>query len=310
MPAGGGPDRSWCRPGRLGVAHTAVVWPLWDGTTRSRTARTARRTGGSVGAMPLEDYAVDTFVDGGKERRVYRRGTGPAVIVIAENPGITPEVVAFGDRVVDSGCTAVLPHLFGEPGAPPTLARYASIATWACVSREFTIFATRQTSPVTEWLRALGRHEHQRCGGPGIGVVGMCLTGGFALAMMVDETVLAPVLSQPALPMPVSRSRRRDLGISDADLARVRERGAAGVTVLGLRFTCDRLVPAERFERLREELGDAFVGVEIDSSPGNAHGISRWSHSVLTEHLVDEPGHPTRDALDRVMGFLRSRLVL
>ncbi|MFP3901850.1 MAG: dienelactone hydrolase family protein [Acidimicrobiia bacterium] len=260
--------------------------------------------------MPLEDYAVDTFVDGGKERRVYRRGTGPAVLVIAEVPGITPDVLGFADRVAGIGCTAVLPHLFGEPGAPATVIRGAQTMGWACVSREFTMLATRRASPVTEWLRALGRHEHERCGGPGIGVVGMCLTGGFALAMMVDDTVLAPVLSQPSLPLPVSRSRRRDLGIGDADLARVRERAGAGVTVLGLRFTCDRLVPPERFERLRDELGDAFVGVEIDSSPGNPHGISRWSHSVLTEHLVDEPGHPTRDALDRVMGFLRSRLVL
>lgn len=259
--------------------------------------------------MPLEDYAVETFVDGGKERQVFRRGTGPAVIVVAEFPGITPEVVAFADRVVDVGCTAVLPHLFGEPGAPLTPRAAGKVLPWICVSRELTRFAVRRPSPVTEWLRALGRHEHERCGGPGIGVVGMCLTGGFALAMMVDDVVLAPVLSQPSLPWPVGRERRRDLGISDADLARVKQRAAGGVGVLGLRFTCDVVSPGERFERLRDELGDAFVGVEIDSSPGNPHGIRRRAHSVLTEELVDEPGHPTRDALDRVLDLLRSRLL-
>jgi dienelactone hydrolase len=241
---------------------------------------------------------------------VFRRGAGPAVIVLAEIPGITPKVVEFADRVVELGCTAVLPHLFGEPGAEPSVGNEMSLILWAsCVSRDFTTWMTGRTSPVTEWLRALGRHEHERCGGPGIGAVGMCFTGGFALAMMVEEIMLAPVLSQPSLPYPVSRRHKRDLGISDSDLAKVKERAAAGVEVLGLRFTCDIAAPAARFARLREELGDAFVGVEIDSAPGNPHGIRKRAHSVLTEDLVDEPGHPTRDALDQVLELLRTRLL-
>jgi dienelactone hydrolase len=259
--------------------------------------------------MPLPDYSVDHFAHEGKERRVFRRGDGPAVLVIAEIPGITPEVVAFADRVVDIGCTAVLPHLFGDPGTKPSALEAAGVVASCCVSREFTMWATGRASPVTVWLRALARREHERCGGPGVGAVGMCLTGGFALAMMVDDTVVAPVLSQPSLPLPVTGGQRRDLGIDAADLARVRERVAGGVCVLGLRFTADRMSPAERFERLRDELGDGFVGVEIDSSPGNPHGIGRMAHSVLTDELVDEPGHPTRDALDRVLDLFRSRLL-
>jgi dienelactone hydrolase len=260
--------------------------------------------------MPLADYAETTFAFGGKERRVFRRGEGPAVIVIAEMPGITPAVTAFADRVVDAGCTAVMPHLFGEPGADITPATTLRAIVPACVSREFTVLALGKASPVTEWLRALGRHEHERCGGPGIGVVGMCFTGGFALAMMVEPTVLAPVLSQPSLPILMTAAGRRDLGISDDDLAVVKERAAAGVEVLGLRFTCDRLAPGDRFDRLRDELGDAFVGVEIDSSPGNPHGLAKSAHSVLTEHLVDEPGHPTRAALDQVLDLLRRKLLV
>src|ERR671923_1520584 len=166
-----------------------------------------------------------------------------------------------------------------------------------------------KTPPVVSWLRALGRHEHERCGGPGIGVVGMCFTGGFALGMMVDDTVLAPVLSQPSLPFGVTGRQKRDLGVSAGDLARAKERAAGGVGVLGLRFTCDRMAPGERFARLRDELGDAFVGVEIDSGKGNPHGIPRMAHSVLTEHLVDEPGHPTRDALDQVLDLFKTRLL-
>jgi hypothetical protein len=137
----------------------------------------------------------------------------------------------------------------------------------------------------------------------------MCLTGGFALAMMVDETVLAPVLSQPSLPFAIGAARKRDLGVTDEDLARVKERVDDGICVLGLRFTGDRLAPEERFTRLREELGDGFVAVEIDSSPGNEFGIKKSAHSVLTDDLVDEPGHPTRDALDRVLSLFRVQLL-
>src|SRR6266540_4595663 len=209
--------------------------------------------------MPLGDYSQDTFTHEGKTRRVFRRGEGPAVVVIAEIPGITPKVVEFADRVVDLGCTAVLPHLFGEVPARPTMHQALPVIAWGCVSREFATWATGRTSPVTVWLRALGRHEHERSGGPGIGAVGMCFTGGFALAMMVDESVLAPVLSQPALPFPILKRHKRDLGISADDLACVKQRCAEGVEVLGLRFSGDVTSPAARFQRLRDELGDAFV---------------------------------------------------
>ena len=166
------------------------------------------------------------------------------------------------------------------------------------------MFALGRASPITVWLRALARAEHERCGGPGVGAVGMCLTGGFALAMMIDEVVLAPVLSQPSLPFPVSAKHRSALGISDADVERVKERVAAGVCVLGLRFTGDKASPPERFAALRELLGDGFVGVELDSSPGNAHGHRKGAHSVLTEDLDDRPGTPTREALDQVLELL------
>jgi hypothetical protein len=137
----------------------------------------------------------------------------------------------------------------------------------------------------------------------------MCFTGGFALAMMVDDVVVAPVLSQPSLPFPIGRNRRRALGISDSDVERVVERVAQGVCVLGLRFTGDKTSPPERFATLRELLGDGFVGVELDSSEGNEHGHRKMAHSVLTEDLDDRPGTPTREALDQVLELFRSRLL-
>jgi dienelactone hydrolase len=259
----------------------------------------------------LDQWEMAPFSYGRSTRQVYRRGEGPAVIVIAEIPGITPSVIAFADRVVGIGCTAVLPSLFGRPGAPISAGALARTLPPLCVSREFRAWARGKTSPVIGWLRALARREHERCGGPGVGAVGMCFTGGFALAMMVDPSVTAPVLSQPSLPAGISRRHRRDLHIAPADLAEVTRRCAADedLRVLGLRFTGDIACPPERFEHLREELGDAFVAVEIDSSSGNPHGIRQRAHSVLTEDLVDEPGHPTRDALEQVLDLFRRRLL-
>jgi dienelactone hydrolase len=176
-----------------------------------------------------------------------------------------------------------------------------------CVSREFTLLADR-TNPVITWLRALAAQAHAECGGPGVGAIGMCFSGGFALAMAVQPDVLAPVLSQPGLPLPLTPGKRAALGLDPADLASVRARTADGLCVLGLRFSADRGSPPERFGTLRQELGDAFEAIEIDSSPGNPYGIPRRAHSVLTEFLVDTPGHPTRAALDRVMAFLAERL--
>ena len=256
----------------------------------------------------LADFDPSTFTAEGASRAIYRIGSGPAVIVISEIPGITPGVAAFGRSVASRGLTAVLPHVFGDDGRAPSTGYIATSFAKACIAKEFTVLATGRTSPIIGWLRALARSEHQRCGGPGVGAVGMCFTGGFALGMMVDDVVVAPVLSQPSLPFPVSRSRRADVGLSDADLARVQERAAAGCGVLGLRFTGDKASPPERFEHLRQLLGDQFVGVEIDSSPGNPHGHKKMAHSVLTEDLDDRPGTPTRAALDQVLDFFSERL--
>jgi dienelactone hydrolase len=202
-----------------------------------------------------------------------------------------------------------MPWLFGTPGRGPDAVHLAQSFAPACISKEFAAFAANDTAPVIGWLKALAVEAHERCGGPGVGAVGMCLTGGFALGMMVEPAVIAPVLSQPSLPLPFGGARRRSVHLSAQDARQVRERAAAGVCVLGLRFTEDRAVPGERFAALRELLGENFVGVEIDSSPGNPYGNPRMAHSVLTEHLVDTVGHPTHDALEQVLSFFKERLL-
>jgi dienelactone hydrolase len=258
--------------------------------------------------MSLAGFDSFEFAHDGGTRTVYRRGNGPGVVVMHEVPGITPTVAAFATRVANAGFRVFAPNLFGTPGRPPTPGYLAGQMLRACVAREFRVLAADASSPITEWLRALCRRAHAECGGRGVGALGMCLTGNFALALMLDASVLAPVLSQPSLPLPLGAARRAGLHLAPGDLERVRERASGGCGVLGLRFTHDPLCPAERFARLRRELGAGFEAIEIDSGPGNPHGIRRIAHSVLTEDLVDEAGHPTRQALDRVLAFFRERL--
>jgi dienelactone hydrolase len=268
---------------------------------------------------PLGDLATFTrerFEADGFSHDVYRKGVGPAVIVITEMPGISPRVLGFADRVVGIGCTAVLPDLFGTAGRDPladgpiraVLYGLGSIGA-ACISREFTLFAMGQSSPVVRWLRSLAAREHERCEGPGVGVVGMCFTGGFALAMAVDPRVLAPVLSQPSLPFALSNAHRGSVDCDPDTLDAVARRcDREGLKVLGLRFRGDPFSPGRRFEFLRQRLGSGFVAVELDQSSRHPDGFLPRAHSVLTEDLVDAPGEPTRAALDQVLELFSSRL--
>lgn len=256
----------------------------------------------------LEGFSKSSFRARDETHDVYKIGTGPAVIVIHEVPGITPLVAAFARKVAARGLTAVLPSLFGTPGSEMSVPYALQSVVHACVSREFATWATGKTSPITQYLRALAAHEHEACGGPGVGALGMCLTGGFALAMSVDDVLLAPVLSQPSLPFPLGTKRKSELGISASDLATVKRRTNDGLCVMGLRFTGDTAAPAQRFQRLRDELGENFLGVEIDSSAGNPWGYRKGAHSVLTEDYSDAEGSPTRHALEDVLTFLSTRL--
>jgi dienelactone hydrolase len=230
------------------------------------------------------------FSADGRTYDTYRKGSGSGVVVIHELPGMTPDVIAFAEEVVGRGHTVVMPHLFGEPEAPVSVGLFAKVFPKVCVSREFTKLALQETSPVAGWLRALARDLHEEVGGPGVGVVGMCFTGGFALAMMVDPAVVAPVVCQPSVPFAIGRRRGADLNLAPEDLEVVRQRAAEGCAVLGLRYR-DDLATGTRFDTLRRELGEAFIAVEF---PGKGH-------SVLTEHRQQE-------AVDRVLEFLDERL--
>lgn len=241
----------------------------------------------------LAGWQKGSFTSADVTRDTYRRGTGPGVVIVHEIPGITPSVARFANDVVDAGYTVVMPSLVGTPGKAPSGGYLMSSMTKVCVSKEFTSLALNKTSPIIGWLRALGRQLHADVGGKGIGALGMCFSGGFALGMMLDDHLAAPVLSQPSLPFPVGKKRAADLNLSPDDALVVQRRAAAGCQVLGLRFTEDKFV-GDRFDSLRQLIGDAFIAVELPSQ-------KKTDHSVLTEQR-DEP------SVRRVIEFFDAKL--
>jgi len=238
----------------------------------------------------LATWTKSSHTADGFTHDTYRKGEGPGVIVIHEIPGMTPDVIAFAEEIVGLGCTVVMPHLFGVPEDKPTVKVLAREFAKICVNKEFTRLALNETTPIADWLRSLARELHDELGGPGVGAVGMCFTGGFALAMMVDAPVIAPVVAQPSAPFPIGKKRGADINLSPRDLEIVKQRVARGCSVLGLRYKDDPAV-GSRFDTYRHEFGDNFIAVEF---PGKKHG-------TLTEHRQQE-------GVDRVLRFLTERL--
>lgn len=240
----------------------------------------------------LASWTTSSHTFDGITHPTYRKGTGPGVIVMHEIPGPTPKVIAFAEEVVAAGYTVVMPHLFGTPERPMSGLAVASSMRKVCVSAEFTKLATGVTAPIATWLRSLARDLHEDLGGPGVGALGMCFTGGFALAMMVDQAVVAPVLAQPSVPFTLGRKRAADLNLSPEDLAVVRERAAGGCQVLGLQYASDPLT-GSRFETLTREIGEAFLRVDL---PGKGHStVTEERQQVAVDRVLEFFGEKLRD---------------
>jgi dienelactone hydrolase len=259
----------------------------------------------------LTDFQARSLTFEGVEKRVFVSGVGPAVIVLAEMPGISPHVARFARWVRQAGFSVYLPSLFGVDGAWPRADEGLAILRRACISAEFHALAGRGASPVTTWLRALARKALGECGGHGVGAVGMCFTGNFALSMMLEPAMLAPVLAQPSLPFDDPAA----LESGAEELAAIRQRlERDDLTVLAYRFEGDRHCRAERFAAYRAALGERFIGKVLPDSAANPDPppffkhIVASPHSVLTAHLIDAEGEPTTLARDEVLAFLRQRL--
>ncbi len=258
----------------------------------------------------LADFAVRAVSFFDVEKRVYVGGDGPAVIVMAEMPGISPHVARFARWVRDAGFCVYLPSLFGRDGAFPDVDG-AVVLKKACMRAEFAAFAANTSAPVTQWLRALARAAHDERGGPGVGAIGMCFTGNFALNLMLDASTIAPVLCQPSLPFGTPDA----LHISVDEVAQVRARlEREDLTVLGFRFDGDVFCAADRFAAYDGALGDRFVPTVLPTSsahpapPPFFRDVVGCAHSVVTAHLIDAAGEPTIAARDAILDFFRRRL--
>jgi dienelactone hydrolase len=264
-----------------------------------------------TGDDTLEDFECRPMRFDGVEKRVYVAGDGPAVVVMAEMPGISPHVARFARWVRDAGLSVYMPSLFGRDGALASAEEGVEVFKKTCVSAEFRALASGGSPPVARWLRALARRAHAERGGPGVGAVGMCFTGNFALSMMLEAPTLAPVVCQPSLPL----EQPDALGLSDDELVTLRRRlEAEDLSVLGFRFEGDRWCTAGRFAAFAQALGPRFVARVLpdsaahpDPPPFFKHVVAS-PHSVVTAHLIDEAGQPTVAARDEILSFLRARL--
>jgi len=262
-------------------------------------------------ADSLEDYTSRNVVLGEISKKVYIAGVGPAVIVMPEMPGISPHVLRFARWVREAGFTVYIPSLFGKDGAEPLVREGIVIFKRACVSSEFRTLASNESSPIVDWLRGLAKIAHEESGGIGVGAVGMCFTGNFALTMMLEPSMLAPVLCQPSLPL----DNPAGINMSRDELQNVKARlDRDNLTVLGYRFSGDFHCRAERFNAYKQELGDHFVERVLPdeaahpSPPPFFDKVIVSPHSVVTAHLIDEEGSPTIKARDEILSFLKLRL--
>lgn len=253
----------------------------------------------------LEDFERRPVTLLGETRLVYVAGNGPAVVVMTEMPGISPHVARFARWVRDAGFTVHMPHLFGKDGEPPSTLYAIKELAKGCVSRQFRALAANESSPITQWLRALAAQAHAECGGKGVGAIGMCFTGNFALSMMLEPAVLAPVMAQPSLPL----FQKGGTHVAPDEMKAIRARmEAEDLTVKAYRFAGDSFCRAERFAAFAEALGDRFEGTVLPDSAANPDTPYKNPHSVVTLHLIDEAGQPTRQALDEILDFFRVRL--
>ncbi|MGW8768044.1 dienelactone hydrolase family protein [Streptomyces sp. NPDC055815] len=262
---------------------------------------------------PLDDFEHREVEVDGVSKRVYVAGTGPAVVLMPEMPGISPDVARFARWIREAGFSVYVPSLFGVDGAYPLADAAETVVRRACVSAEFRAFAGGGTSPVVAWLRGLARRAHAERGGSGVGAIGLCFTGNFALAMALEPAVVAPVVNHPSLPL----DDPAGLELGEEDAAAVAERvGRDGLKVLAYRFENDRWCTGQRFAAYRALLGDAFDGRVLPAEAANTdpppffRDIVGCPHSVVTAHLVDEAGHPTVRARDEIIAFLAERLLV
>jgi dienelactone hydrolase len=271
------------------------------------------RRGGAIGRF--EQFF---FASGPLAHPVYYAGDpqAPPVLLLPELAGFSPGLILFAERLIDARFRIFVPWLFGPLGVRAPLRNGIRL----CVSREFANLRAGVSSPVTTWLRALTAHISQHSGGTPVGAIGMCLTGAFAIPLVIDPHVVAAIAAQPAVPLSplftafgIGREEKLSrLNVSDGEIAQARARLEAGQAhLLSVRCRSDRICPRAKIERLRREFP---VGLEIreyaDASTRNSLG--ERPHATFTKEYRLAPNapadHHSRQAFADLVAFFDTHL--
>ena len=254
----------------------------------------------STAATQISDYQKSRFEaqtsDGHSiAHDIYRRGSGAPVVLLQELPGIGQETLSLADQLVNAGFEVVMPHLFGPLGKTSITGNLVRVM---CLRKEFHLISSGRSSPIADWIRLLCREVRDQSGVEGVGIIGMCLTGNFAIQLIGDDSVLAAVASQPAMPF----FKQGELHMSPDDIMQSRNALDNKGPMRVLRFEGDPLCTAEKSECIHRAFNDeGTTRVQELTLPGKGH-------SVLTLDFVDTAGHPTRAALENVIQYFSSRL--
>jgi dienelactone hydrolase len=219
-------------------------------------------------------YVVDRSAPGAQR---------PSVMLMHEFPGIKKNLEKLANVLAEE-FRVVVPSIFGRDGSPSSLDSIRQI----CVGREVHILARDGVSRSVGWLREFANDRVAGSSSRPFGVIGLCLTGNFALALAVDRRVAAAVVGEPAIPL-----RPSGLGLSRGDRDLVKKN--VDLRVQGYRFRRDCMSPAAKLTAAKELLDDR-MRIYTLSSP------SETGHSTLT----GDDASPA--AIANVRAFLRERL--
>lgn len=243
---------------------------------------------GLCGPRAPEGFEGFCFTDAeGRQHQVYTIGrSGPPVLLLHELPGLIDADLETARRLAAAEYRVIAPLLFGEPGGKGSALRHARRV---CGDEQFACGRSEVTSPHVRWLLQLcDIVGEQWKGGKGLGVIGMCLTGAFPIALMRSRAVVAPVLCQPTLPFNLWTrfgwfTDKRGLGLHPEDLAAARRR--QDIPLLGIRYKGDWRCRKERFQRLTEEFEDRFFRLDLEGRHHSTLG-GNFCPEAFTEVLA------------------------
>lgn len=268
---------------RIGGAALGGVIPLVpDGWLRP----------GACGGSHVPDFSSRCYVDGhgGRHQLYITETSGPPVVLLHELPGLVTDDLDAAARLAARGYRVIAPLFFGDAGRKARTWTTLLNTLRVCGGNGFACGEAHQTSPHVAWLRGLVRTVRREWPeGSGVGVVGMCLTGAFPIALLQEPAVSAVVVCQPTLPFNAFTrfgwfTDTGALGVAPDDLARARDDSEA--PILGIRYTDDWRCRPERFTRLHDEFAGRFYRMDLVGS----------GHSTLASDLCPL-------ALDEVSGF-------